>query len=96
MSYFITLPLQSASLGSEPTLNQSLLWSVVVIGDDVLIRKNVIIGDNVSVGDNTTIRMDVIVLDGIAIGSDVQIGIGALIQGNVPDGTIVPARSVWP
>jgi serine acetyltransferase len=43
----------------------------------------------IKVGDNTYFGTDVTVLPGTTVGSDCVIGSGAVLRGNIPDGSVV-------
>jgi hypothetical protein len=57
-----------------------------VIGDAVIVSKDVVLGDNVSVGDITTISKEVVIGDNVTIGNNVFVAKGVTIENNVTIG----------
>ena len=62
------------------------LRNFLVIGDAVIVNKNVVLGDNVSVGDSTTINKEVVIGDNVNIGNNVFIAKEVTIEDGVTIG----------
>jgi sugar O-acyltransferase (sialic acid O-acetyltransferase NeuD family) len=66
------------------------------IGDHVHLAPGAVLAGSVRVGDGALVGMAATVALGLAIGARALVGNGAVITGDVPDGAIVAAGTVWP
>jgi sugar O-acyltransferase (sialic acid O-acetyltransferase NeuD family) len=86
-----------ASIGRGAIVNTNAVVSHdCVIGDFAHIAPGALLAGEVSVGRGTLIGMGATAVVYLNIGSNVIVGNGAVLNEDVPDGTIVHAGGVWP
>jgi sugar O-acyltransferase (sialic acid O-acetyltransferase NeuD family) len=86
-----------ARLGRSVIVNTNAVVSHdCVIGDYVHVAPGALLAGEVEVGQASLIGMGVTAVVYLKIGSSVIVGNGAVLNEDVPDGTIVHAGGVWP
>jgi sugar O-acyltransferase (sialic acid O-acetyltransferase NeuD family) len=87
----------AATIGKGAIVNTSAVVSHdCAIGDYVHLAPGCLLAGEVTVGHGTLVGMGVTTPVGIRIGAGVIVGNGAVLLGDVPDGAIVSAGTVWP
>ena len=86
-----------ARLGEDVIVNTGAVVSHdCVVGAHTHIAPGALLAGHVEVASRTLVGMGVTTAVGVRIGADVIVGNGVVVSGDVPDGTIVAAGSVWP
>ena len=87
----------AASIGRAAIVNTNAVVSHdCVVGDFVHLAPGAILAGAVEIGRGTLIGMAATTGIGLKIGGSVIVGNGAVLNEDVPDGTIVHAGGVWP
>lgn len=87
----------AASIGAGTIVNTSAVVSHdCAVGRYVHLAPGCLLAGHVGVGDGTLVGMGVTTRVGLRIGAGAIVGNAAVLLEDVPDGTIVPAGSVWP
>jgi sugar O-acyltransferase (sialic acid O-acetyltransferase NeuD family) len=87
----------AASIGKGAIVNTNAVVSHdCVIGDFVHVAPGALLAGEVSVGRATLIGMGATAVVYLNVGANVIVGNGAVLNEDVPDGTIVHAGGVWP
>ena len=79
--------------------NNVILWSGnhighrSVIGDNVFVSSHVVVAGSCEIGDNAFLGVNCTIIDKIKLEKDVFIGGGALVQKNVPAGSVIQSTS---